>query len=335
MKQNLNLCILSGALLSVVGTASAAGIYDNNISAININMLTDTFMSYTDYGTNMSDLFVQRRLYGTMDRFDEYGDDGSTLKIKDSKDSTNRSLLKNIWINANHIDGDLHYGNSISERGRFNLATIGATSRASELKYGKISFGGFLSYINTKLPEYHGNGDAFGFFADYKYRKFNAKFLGTIGSLNNNANGVSFNNSWVGVATDFAGTFRIDDTLYIRPNIYGGYTFVASDDLYLNNKVVSSSDYHFFNVAPGVAFIKEISPNWYGKLSAKYIAHFGGKNDIDVAGTKTDGLKLDNHTDIGIDIEYNFRQFVFGANIHKQIGGVDGLSGNLNIKYIF
>ena len=62
MKQNLNLCILSGALLSVVGTASAAGIYDNNISAVNINMLTDTFMSYADYGTNMSDLFVQRRL---------------------------------------------------------------------------------------------------------------------------------------------------------------------------------------------------------------------------------------------------------------------------------
>lgn len=334
MKQ-LNLFTFTGALLLTTNFANAASIYDNNISALNINILTDTFMSYTNYGAKLSDLFENRAMYGKMDRLDEYGDDGSTIKSVFNTKKHNNSLFDNVWGNANHINADMHYGNSNSRHARFNLATIGATTRAIDLKYGNLSFGGFASYINTKVAKVHSNGDAVGVFAHYKFRNLSATTLTNVGALNNNINGTDFNNSWVNVATDATATFKIDDTLFVKPSVYVAYTFVASDDLYLNNQTISSKDYHFFNIAPAVSFIKEISPNWYGALSAKYVQHFGGKNDIEIDDNKIDGLYLDGHTDIGIDVEHNFKQFVFGARIHKQIGDMDAWSTNINVKYVF
>lgn len=335
MKQNFNLFILSGALALVANSANAASIYDNNISALNINMLSDVFMSYTSHGEKMSDLFGKRDIYGTMNRYDEYGDDGSTLKTFENPDSHSQPILDTVWINANHINEHLHYGQNISEHGRFNLATVGMTTQAIDLLYGKISFGGFASYINTKMPDFHGGGDTIGLFANYKYQNFGVKALADIGSLNNNADGMDFNNSWVNVATDINTIFRIEPTFLFRPNVSVAYTYVSSDDLFIDGDTISSKDFNFFNLAPGAAFIKEISPNWYGSLSVKYVAHFGGKNDINIGNNAIRGLYLDNHTDIGIDIEHNFKNLILGANVHKQVGDIDGWSTNINLKYAF
>lgn len=334
MKPKFNLFVLSGAMMFAANHATAADIYDNNISALNINMLTDVFMSYANQGDKMSDLFAKRDIYGTMDRFDEYGDDGSTIETF-GVPSSSKSFFDSIWINANHINEHMHYGQNVSEHGRFNLATVGGTLRTNELTYGKISFGGFVSYINTKMPDFHGGGNVIGVFAKYNYRDFGAKALIDTGSLNNGAYNASFNNSWANIATEFDTLLRIDKTFLFRPNIYVGYTHVSSDDLYISGARVYSKDYNFFNIAPGAAFIKEISPNWYGRLSAKYVAHFGGKNDINVNDISIRGLYLDNHTDVGIDIEHNFKQFVFGGAVHKQIGGLDGWSASINAKYAF
>ena len=335
MKQQFNLFILSCAIILTANSATAANVYDNNISALNINMLSDVFMSYTKQGEKMSDLFSRHDTYGTMNRFDEYGDDGSTLKTFEDHDTKSQPILNTVWINANHINEQLHYGQNISQHGRFNLATIGGTTQDIDLDYGKISFGGFASYINTKMDDFHGGGDAVGLFANYKYRSFGVKVLADIGSLNNSADGIKFNNSWVNVGTDINALFKIDPTFLFRPNVSVAYTYVSSDDLYIDGNIVSSKDYNFFNVAPGAAFIKEISPNWYGSLSAKYVAHFGGKNDVIVGNNAIRGLYLDNHTDVGIDVEHNFKHLILGANVHKQIGGLDGWSTNINLKYAF
>jgi hypothetical protein len=326
---------LIGALLCMSNSANAAGIYDNNMSALNINMLTDVFMSYASYGEKMSDLFTHKAIYGTMNRLDEYGDDGSTIKTLNMKDSSGDAFIQNIWGTANHINENLHYGQNISERGRFYLATVGATTRATELKYGKISFGGFTSYINTNMSDFYGNGNVVGIFSNYKYKNFGAQALLNTGAINNNSNGVKFNNSWLNIAADAHGTFKIDDTFFVRPNVYMSYTFVTSDDLYVDGDRVSSDSYNFFNISPALAFIKEVSPDWYGSLSAKYVAHMGSKNDLSVNGTEIRGLYLDKHTDIGIDVEHDYKQFVFGANVHKQIWGMDGWSANINVKYAF
>ena len=335
MKQNFSLFFLSGAIVLAANPASAASVYDNNISALNINMLSDVFMSYTNHGEKMSDLFGKPDMYGTMNRFDEYGDDGSTLETFKSPDVSSQPILNTVWINANHINEHMHYGQNISLPGRFNLATVGATTQAIDLAYGKISFGGFASYINTKMSEFHGGGDAVGLFANYKYRDFGVKALANIGSLNNSSDEMNFNNSWINAATDINTILKIDPTFLFKPNVSVAYTYVSSDDLYIGGNTISSKDFHFVNVAPGAAFIKEISPNWYGSLSAKYVAHFGGKNDINIGNTAVRGLYLDNHTDIGIDVEHNFKHLIFGGNVHKQVGGLDGWSGNINVRYAF
>lgn len=335
MKQNFNLFFLSGAIVLSLNPANAANIYSNNISALNINMLSDVFMSYTSHGEKMSDLFSKRDVYGTMNRFNEYGDDGSTLKTLEEA-TTKQAILNTVWINANHINEDMHYGQNISQHGRFNLATVGGTTQDIDLAYGKISFGGFASYINTEMPDFHGGGDAIGLFANYKYRSFGIKALANIGSLNNSMAEMKFNNSWINAGTDINAILKIDPTFLFRPNVSVAYTYVSSDDLFIGGNTVSSKDYNFFNVAPGATFIKEISSNWYGSFSAKYVAHFGGKNDIVVGNNAIRGLYLDNLTDVGIDVEHNFKHLIFGGAVHKQIGGgMDGWSGNINVKYAF
>lgn len=337
MQQKFNICFfaLISALVLNANSAGAITVYDNNISALNINALTNIFMSYTNYGTNISDLFEKDDVYGTMRRVDEYGDDGSTLTTFESHDEYSKSFINDVWANANHFNADIHYGKDISEHGRFNLASVGTNTKSIELKYGEISFGGFASYINTKVSDTKSNGAVAGLFSHYTFRNLGAHTLTTIGALNNKDNHVDYNNSWINIATDIYANFKLDYTFYVKPSVYIGYTWVSSDDFTVNGDYVTTSDYNFLNLAPGLTFIKKITNNWYGSLSGKYIAHFGGDNKIYINGVSQDGLDLDNHTDIGIDLEYHFKQFVFGGNVHKQIGGIDGWNSNLNVKYIF
>ena len=333
-KPSICFIALAGILSLVTESASAITVYDNNISALNINALTDVFMSYVNYGDNMFNLFEEPVVYGKMRRVDEYGDDGSTLPSVYSSNPIS-SALDNVWINANHFNANMHYGKKISEHARFNLITAGLTTKNMELKHGAISFGGFVSYINSKLPEIKSNGYTVGLFSHYKYNVFGVRALLDLGSLDNKDSGIKYDNSWFNIATDVYANLKLDETFYVKPSVYLGYALVLSDTIYVNGNKVTSSDYNFFNIAPGISFIKEIAPNWYGALSGKYITHFGGKNDINVNGVSQEELYLDDHTDIGIDIEYKFRQFVFGGKVHALVGDIDGWNSNLNIKYVF
>ena len=319
-----NLLLLGGTLLCGANSADAASIYDNSMVALNVNMLSDTFMSYANRGENLSDYFHTYASYGTMHRVDEYGDDGSTLKGTDT--FANKSFIKTIWLNANHINGHMHYNDNTSKHVRLNLATVGVSTKSMDTGYGTLSFGGFASYINTKIPNIKSNGDVAGFFTDYKYDIFGTKILANIGSLNTSAGGQDSTNSWVNAADEIYVNLKLDKTLYFKPSVYVGYTWVSSD---------LTSDYNFLNVVPSVRFIKEIIPNWYAAFSARYVTHFGGDDDVTIDGATHDGLSTDNYTDIGIDLEYNLNRFVFGGNVHKTLGGFDGLSTNLNLKYIF
>lgn len=323
------------AVLASTPATAATNIYANNASALNINMLTNSFLSYTHNGERLSDLFVHKKLYGSMTRIDEYGDDGTTLPSDYVEEDNSRYLMKNIWIDVNHINGHTHYDNNSSTKNRFNLVTVGATSQSINLTYGDISFGLFGGYINSDSSYATANGDTGGIFAHYNLNNFTATVLADIGSMNNNSNDIDFNNSWTNVAMDANIKFDIDNTFIIQPGLSIAYTFVSSDDLYVNNNIVWSKDFNFLNLAPGIDFIKEIAPNWFGALSAKYIAHFGGKNDIYIANIKQDGTDTDNHIDLGLDIEHDFKRFTLSGNIHKQIGGFDGWSGNILVKYAF
>lgn len=332
--KKISFIVLVNILILFTNSAKAITIYDNNISALNINALSDVFMSYVNYGDNMFDLFEKPIVYGTMRRVDEYGDDGSTLSSSTSSRATD-SFINNIWFNANHFNAEMHYGKNISEHSRLNLATVGATTKNIELNRGNISFGGFASYINTKISDTKSNGYSIGAFSNYKYNIFGAKALLDTGALNNRISGFKHDNSWFNIATSVYTDLKLDDTFYFEPSLYVGYMLVWSDELRVNSNKVTSRNYNFFNITPELKFIKKISDNWFGALSGKYVAHFGGKNDIRVNGIRQSGLYLDDHSDIGIDVEYRLNNFIFGGKIHAMLGGIDGWNSNLNIKYMF
>lgn len=333
MKKNLNLITLAGTLLLITNSANAISVYDNNISALNINTLTDSFISFAHYGEKTSDLFALSDIYGKMDRIDEYGDDGSTVKGK----KTNGSVFDNIWIDANHLNADMHYGQGVSKHVNFNLGAFGLKTKAIDLKYGDLAFGGFASYINIQMPKSHSGGSAVGIFANYNYRNIALIALADTGFLNTKSHSEDFDNKWSNFAADLSVTFKIDTSFLLRPSVYISQTYVSSSDLLINDEIISSKDFRFLNVTPKISLIKEIADKWYATLSVKNVAHvMNGKEDIKVAADMwIEGLYLDNHTDIGLDIEHNFKHFIIGANVHKQFNGVDGLSGNINIKYAF
>ena len=321
-------------LLSAPAFANT-GVYDNSITVLNINMLSDTFVSYTHNSKTLSELFSGKRIYGTMRRVDEYGDDGSTLKTSCVNGKTSDMFIKNIWMDVKHINGRTNYNHDLSARSRFNIFTLGATTDTINLKYGNIYFGAFAGYINSDAAHINSYGDVGGIFAHYDFQNFGATIMTDIGSLNNNNGYTDFNNSWTNVAIDMDAKFNIDKTLLIRPGLSIAYSFVSSDDLYMNNNIVWSDNFNFWNIAPSLQFVKEIMPDWYMGLSAKYVAQFGGDNDVHIANVKRDGIDMDNYTDIGFDIEYNFKQFVFDGQLHKQMGGMEAWSGNINVKYMF
>ena len=336
MKNNYKILTLAGIILVSSGNqAFANGIYNNNISALNINMLTDTFMSYTNYGTKMYDLFNRSKFYGTMGRFDEYGDDGTT-NTGGPQHKNSDFAIDDVWVNANYINGNLHYKNQDTQRGRFNLASFGGTTADIDLLYGKMSFGGFATYLNNNAYKMKSVGNAVGIFAKYSYELTDMTLLIDSGTINNRAEtSTDFHNMWVNTAAGLSTIFRIDNSFLVRPNAYFSYTFVSSDKFSVNNQEILSTNFNFMNIAPEIQFIKEITPFWYGMFSVKYIAHLNNHKDIRVADKTFDALKLNNHTDIGIDVEHKIDRFLLGIGAHKQMGGFDGWSGNINVKYAF
>lgn len=326
--------IIAMGLLSAPAFANN-NIYANSASALNINMLTDTFATYAHYGENLSDLFYSKKMYGTMTRVDEYGDDGTTLKSDQTINEKSDFLFKNVWLDAQHLNTTAHYGKGLNKHKRFYMATLGTTTKSIDLRYGDIHFGAFAGYITDNTSHTDSDGDVGGIFANYNFRNLNATALVNIGSMNNNWYNTKFTNSWTNAAFDASARFNLDKTFLVKPALYVAYTFVASDDVYSDGNIARSKDFNFFNIAPSLQFVKEIAKDWYGAISAKYVAHFGGDNDIHIAGIKKDGIDTDNYFDIGMDVEYNFQQFVFGGKVHKQIGGFDGWIGDLNAKYIF
>ena len=311
----------------------APTVYDNNASVLTINMLTTVFPEYTHNDEKLSDFFAVNKMYGSMGRLDEYGDDGSGYQISEIKESN--SILKDVWFDGQHINTTGHFGQNISKHERLYFATVGTQTKDIALEYGHLNFGGFMGYIGGNTSKIDIKGNTLGIFAKYGYKSFDSSLMINNGSLNNDYETLDFNNAWFNVSGDMSVRLKIDNTLYFQPKIQAGYTWVSSDDLFVDSAHVSSKNFSFFNVAPSARFVKNIAKDWYGALSVKYVATFADDNDIYVNGQRFDGLKADNYTEIGTNIEYDYNKFTFDGTVAKQIGGFDGWLGNVNVRYKF
>ncbi len=330
--RKLKYFLLASVCLASVN-AEAVSIYDNSISAININMLTVEMMNQTHHARATKN----RKIYGTMTRLDEYGDNGSTLKTNDMKDTSNNdSLAKDIWFDASHINTRVDYGTPGTTRARYYLATVGFDSLDFDLPVGSIMFGGFFGYINGNVAGFDTNGQTIGLFTRYNYKRFSIGTMLNNGATKNNLSMLSFNNGWLNLAIDASWKIKLQKRLYLEPGIYLGYDYVKTDDaIRINGDIVSTDNFNFWNVSPSVKLIQRVSKNWYGNAFFKYTNIQGGKNDINFQNVNYSGINIKDFSEIGISAEYKYNQFVFGSTIKKLMGNFDGVSGDINIKYLF
>ena len=334
--RNSKFLVCSFAGLILTGTANAASVYADNISATNINILSERMMSFVHRGEKLSKYFTNKIMYGTMTRFDEYGDDGSTLIGNNiTPENPTDGVFKDIWADANYINGHTHFSGGNTAQSKFFMGTVGGETSDIDVRYGNISFGGFAGYINGEIDNSDSHGNAIGLFSNYRYKIFDAAIMIDNGSLKSDYGINNYSNAWFNVAMDASVKIKIDDTLYLEPRVYAGYTWVSSDTLIINSDVVSGKNFGFWNLAPSARFIKNISDNWYGTLSGKYVAIFNDNNDVYINGVRNDGVEMDNYFEIATGAEYGYDRFVFTGAITKQIGGFDAWGGNVNVKYLF
>jgi len=324
----------------VVANADAApSVYQNNVGAINLNMLTERFMAFTHMDENISDFVINTDIYGTMTRLDEYGDDGTIVnKPKDEEDEEEfePSLSRLVWADVQYLNTRAEYNDNVSERNRIRMETIGFNTKEFDLVYGSISFGAFLGNIAEDIFSFTGNGFTFGVFSHYKMHDFDVTVLANNGSINNNSGNNMFNNSWYNVAADTSMNISLTDSVSFRPKVYVGYTSITADDFKINGDVVPSKYFRFWNVVPSAEISAKLARNFYGSLFGKYVWVNGDtEKNVYLNGAAIDKTEAKDYAEFGLDLEYDYKKFVFTGYVHKQIEGFDGWIGKLGLKYVF
>ena len=333
-KQFLTMSAIAGLCFTATN-ANAGGMYSNNVGAINLNVITEQMMSFAHYDESISDFIVVQSDYGTMTRLDEYGDDG-TAKHTVKSDFDHSSLEKIAWADVRYLNTKSDYSDNVSERSRIRMETLGFNTKDIDAAYGAFSFGAFLSNLNEDIFSIRANGFSFGAFTHYKYHNFDLTGLVNNGSINKNAAYDMFNHSWINAAMDTSLNIRMTNTLYFRPKIYVGYTKVSADKLKIGDDVSPKKDFRFVNVVPSAEITTRLAKNLYAALNGKYVTVYGDTDkNVYVNNAIIDKTSMKDYAEFGLELEYDYRDFVFSGGIHKQIEGFDGWVGDLNVRYLF
>jgi len=324
-------CSAIAGLCLCAGGADAKSVYANSANAININMLTEQMMSYAHYGENISDFMGTK--YGTMTRVDEYGDDGKNTTVKENNKD---DFGKLFWGDVKYLNTGVDYSDNVSGRARIYMETVGVSSKSFDVTEGSISFGALLGNITNDTFGFTSNGFTFGVFSRYKYENMDVNAMVNNGSLSKTSDTSEFSDSWVNLAIDASLNIHVTDTLYIRPKVYYGYTKVSTESMRFNGNVVPSQGYEFVNFAPSLEIFTRLDKDLYMSLYGKYVNVGGDVNQAVYAnGVLMDTLSAQKYYELGVKMEYNYKDYVFTGGINKQITGFDGLSIDLNAKYIF
>ncbi len=321
-------------LCCIATNADAKSVYTNNVSAINLNMLTQQFMSYAHQGELISDIILDKsKVYGTMTRLDEYGDDGRWPHGR--KDDF--QLEKLVWLDAKHLNTVADYSDNVSDhRTRLYTETIGINTNNIDINMGSVAFGAFLGAVTENSFGLTSNGFTFGVMSRYNYQNFGVTAMLNNGSVNKNNDDIMFNNAWFNAALDTSINLRVNDDLFIRPTLYAGYTYVSAEKMVFDTNKVPPKDFRFINLAPSIEVFGRLAQNLYATASAKYVQIYGDTDkNVYVNNTLVDQTSADNYVEFGIGLEYDYKSFVFTGNIQKQINGFDSWGGDLGVKYLF
>lgn len=335
---NTKSALFAIALSPMVVTGANASMYQNNVGAINLNMLTERLMAYAHMDENISDLIDFKEMYGTMKRIDEYGDDGTIVRKKTiTKDDDDLNIARSVWADVQYLNSKADYNDNVSERSRIRMETIGFNTRDFDLSYGSLSFGAFLGNIAEDIFSFTGNGFMVGGFARYNYYNMvNVTALIDNGSINRNSDTNEFNNAWINYGLDVSTNIRLTNVIFLRPKMYAGYTTVSAYRTRINDGILPYKKFRFLNLVPSVDLSARLARNLYSSLSAKYVSVNGDTDkNVYLNDAIVDKTTAKDYAEFGLDLEYDYEPVVIKGYIHKQTNGFDGWVGNIGVKYMF
>ena len=329
---------------SIINTAMGAG---DRLSSATLN--TEEIFAHTakpQNEKNPTDLYGHAPMYGTMPMYGEYNDDGS---IGRSGGDVIAPALGHMWFAWQHFGNDTKFQDIPVLESDIELAMVGLAGDKSRTDYGMTEWGIFTGYIGGAQEQsdmtINEDGGYFGVYKKFTFGHANILTALNAGVLSNSVDTITmaktattddFTNIWAGGAINAAYNIEMDDTFTFQPSLYAGYTWIKSDNYTTAlGEQLNNQDFHMFEVAPTIRFIKHIGNGWFGAAHAKYVMLFDNGGETELNGTEISALESDNFTEYGITLEKTIERFNITANIGRRDGGHTGWMGGFNLKYIF
>lgn len=285
--------------------------------------------------------------YGEMPTYGEYNDDGSAVqpqKIQghNGGDLNTTDFLNNFWANWQYFRDDIKFKHNTALNTDYNILTLGTTNHPFILNNNMFRWGTFGGYIDHKQKLTHtsitGHGAFIGLYTGYKLKDFNISTLLNYGKTYNELKTPSqtihdFKNTWTGAAIHSHYNLTIDNTFILQPELYIGYTWVKSADVY--NIATTSNNMTNVYITPGLRAIKYITSGWTGSANVKHAINKYYGNQTYANEIKLENLDLDNYTEYGIALEKSIQRLHLAIQINRRDGGHTGWNSKTSFKYTF
>ena len=337
----------------------AGAVSGNNIGAMQFSLATRAMDSFkgnelnivtprprpivqntTSTDKNSRDLYGTMPMYGTMPVYGEYGDDGTVFMGRNGGDVP---TLDNMWIAWQHYDEYAKFDNLARMDVDYDLVMAGVALGNLNFMGGTSNwgvFGGYVGHDTDGAPvKVSGDGGYFGIYNGFDAYGAAFDFVADFGAIGMDAKDGAASDDvssmWAGLAANVSYKIMLDDTFALVPGIYGGYTWIDTDDYTVYGNTVRNDALHMFNVAPGVCAVKHIADGWYGTIGAQYVFTFTDGGATHAPGVKLNELDIDDYSEYGIGLEKSIDKFGFAININRRDGARTGWNGGIKVKYVF
>lgn len=275
-------------------------------------------------------------IYGKMRVYGEFGDDGTVF----GRSAGDMDVENNVWLNWNHFNGYMNFDDFGKIDTRSNIIMAGTSD---DFGFGNFGvFGGYVGSVqdgayDIDLSE---NSGFVGVFDGFNIGGFSLDALADAGVMFTKSKLVAgedeFANIWVGAGLNISYDVRIDDSFYMQPFVYGGYTWVRTPNyMSVSNDYVVGQNFNSLNLIPGVKFVKNVIGDWYGTANVKYVVSSNHGGVANIAGVAVDRLDYGNHTEYNIGVEKHIDGFDLSLNIGRSDGAYTGWQGSATVKYVF